>query len=34
MVGYQSASPNPSAEIDDIVAYLRAMKDRKLAPSK
>jgi cytochrome c2 len=34
MVGYKSSSPDPSAEIDDIVAYLRAMKDRKLAPKK
>jgi len=34
MVGYQSASPEKSAEIDDIVAYLRAMKDRKLPPRK
>ena len=32
MVGYQSASPEKSAEIDDIVAYLRAMKERKLPP--
>lgn len=32
MVGYQTASPEKSAEIDDIVAYLRAMKERKLPP--
>lgn len=32
MVGYQSASPEKSAEIDDIVDYLRAMKERKLPP--
>ena len=32
MIGFQSGSANKSAEIDDIIAYLRAMKDRKLLP--
>lgn len=32
MIGFQSGSPDKSAEIDDIIAYLRAMKDRKLPP--
>ena len=34
MIGFQSGSSDKSAEIDDIIAYLRAMKDRKLPPTE